>query len=91
MVYSNQATIELCVVHLLERQVGFFLGFESHKPESAASVGISVFDDDSFIHLSEVLKPLSQSLVGCVPGKAPDEELRHAAVDRRRTDMSASR
>jgi hypothetical protein len=49
---SNEAALthwsatSLCVVHLLERQVGFFLGFESHKTESAASVGISVFDDD---------------------------------------------
>lgn len=57
---------------------GFLIGilvFENHEPESSSFARFEVFHYIGFLHASELLEVLEESVVGEVPRKAPNKQL----------------
>jgi hypothetical protein len=77
LVYTNRPAVELDVVHGCDRFLGILLLGVSHESETAASAGISILNDDSFLDLAEFFELLAKRAFFGVPCQASNKELRH--------------
>lgn len=76
-VNTNGTSVELDVVHCVNGSVSISLLSIANESEATAATGVTVLNNDSLLHNSELLKLHAESILVGVPSQASDEELRH--------------
>jgi len=82
LVNANGTTIEFNVVHGGNRVVSISVVVEANKAEAAATTGVAILHDDSFLNLAKFLELGAESFIVSMPGKAANEELGHDCLCR---------
>ena len=74
---TDDTAVEFLVVQFVKGSVSLLGGGEGDETESTATASITVLDDNRVVDSAKLLKASTETLISSVPGKAPNEELRH--------------